>query len=75
MAVDSCFVEHNWDGKSLVSFSPFSHISGKKKKKKKHPVVPKKLLLHTVFLYTVKGTLIYELGAYTYMSLFLAKQM
>lgn len=60
--------------KVLYPFPPFLTLV-EKKKKKKHPVVPEKLLLHTVFLYTVKGTLIYELGAYTYMSLFLAKQM
>lgn len=29
LTVDSCFVEHNQDGTSLVSFSTFSHVSGK----------------------------------------------
>lgn len=26
----SCFVGHSWDAKNLLSFSPFSHISGKR---------------------------------------------
>lgn len=47
----SCSVEHNWNTTSLVSFSPFSHISGIRAS-----VVLEKVLLHTVLSQAVEST-------------------
>lgn len=70
MAMDSYLVEHNWDGKNLVTFFFFSHVSGKKNKM--CPVVLQKLLLHVAFPQIVKSMLIYEVGACAHMTALLA---